>query len=117
MINHQLFFPHYARGSGGLKPEKQKPTHVGGYPRCGITARVQTQRFPIAPGTSAELHIVDVLDLPHLFTLGPTRRAGSAALPKFDAPERRYAQRGVDQQGRLLFICKLPPRTPVFYFF
>src|SRR6266852_3458850 len=52
-------------------------THVGGYPRCGITARVQTQRFPIGPGTSAELHIVDILDLAHLFTLDP--HAGQVA--------------------------------------
>jgi len=81
-------------------------THVGGYPRCGILARVQTQRLPIGPGTSAELHIVDVLDLPHPFTLNPTRRAGGAALPKFDAPKRGYAQRGVDQQRRLV-ICEL----------
>ena len=77
---------------GGLNPENGiKKTHVGGYPRCGITARVQTQRFPIGPWTSAELHIVDVLNLAHLFALGPTRRAGSAALPQFDAAERRYA--------------------------
>ena len=95
--------PNYER-SLGTEPDKENKTHIGGYPRCGITASVQTQSFPIGPGTSAELHIVDVLDLPHLFTLGPTRRARSTALPQFDAPERWYAQRGVDQQGRL-FVC------------
>lgn len=98
-----------------MESETQRKTHAGGCPRLGIT-RAQTQCFPIGPGASAELHIVDVLDLPRLFALGPTRWAGGAALPKLDAPERRQTQRGVDQQRRLS-ICPKRQRLSAYLYF
>ena len=84
-----------------LVPQKQgknkkKSAHAGRYPRFAVTG-VQTHSFPIWPGSSAELHVVDILDLSHLLTFGTTRRASNAAFSKLDAPEGRYAQRSINQ--------------------
>lgn len=78
------------------KKKKRKSAHVGRYPRFAVTG-VQTQSFPIWSGSSADLHIVDVLHLSHLLTFGTTRRTSNTAFPKLDAPEGRYAQRGINQ--------------------